>query len=354
MSLLSPGSDVSSDGASRYLPSPSPAPSAASSRTAPSPSPTTARRLASSKRRAAGSKAGSRTPSGSVSPPPPTRSQYQSYSKLLTSLAAREATELAPRLAGKGLWGALNPNTGPATGPTWATAPDTATATSVFTAASSSRGGFGQGGSEDSDELNSDTGGPSNAGTRAGTQPQLSAPPTPAPEVQRIPLAQRTVTDTDIATRWPLHPIELTNGDGALAVGAPLPSAVSETTARVIRRHRLALPASEGKLERRRFPRRTEAGREADRKRNRDADKQASVAPSTKSETVLDEYDDVDADFAIPAHLALAERVGTAIDRTLAGLAAFRPPGYAWQRDELDQMSWTSVVAAASMVVDRE
>jgi hypothetical protein len=78
------------------------------------------------------------------------------------------------------------------------------------------------------------------------------------------------------------------------------------------------------------------------------------VAPSTKSETVLDEYDDVDADFAIPAHLALAERVGTAIDRTLAGLAAFRPPGYAWQRDELDQMSWTSVVAAASMVVDRE
>lgn len=263
-----------------------------------------------------------RSPSPSDPPSPtnlpPTRAEIEGYTHLVGSLALRDATSLGPALLGAPLW---SPTPHPSER---GSSPDRLL--SVSRRSSGPSGIIPTPRTANKNER------------RIALRRERAAFRASMPEALGGPSSEARQEEDRRRTLWPEYPAGVLHEQS-------LDAAVQDTAADMAVRERM-------RHERNRFK-----GPTVDKPRN----KKGRFLPAAEGEgeDVEMEQDELDSDPSddddeIDPEVAhhIAAEVQTQIDRTLAAIAAFRPPSTGRARENLDPLDWKAVLGAAALTVD--
>lgn len=247
---------------------------------------------------------------------PPTRAELEGYSHLVGSLALRDATSLGPALLGAPLWSPTPNPSSRGSSPVVAMSRRSSGPSGIIptprTADRNERRLF----------LRRER-----AAFRASMPEHLGGQPS---ELRQEEDKRRTL--------WPEYPKNV-------VAEQSLSESVQEAAADMATRERL------------RYQRTKFKGPTVDKPRNKQgrflpAAEGADEVEREEDELDSDLSDDDDMDPEVAYHIAA--NVQAQVDRTLAGIAAFRPPGTERVRSTMDPLDWKAVMGAAALTVDPE
>lgn len=261
-----------------------------------------------------------RTDSAPPSPTnlPPTRAELEGYSHLVGSLAFRDATSIGPALLGAPLW---SPTPNPSSR-------GSSPAVPMSRRSSGPSGIIPTPRTADRNER------------RLFLRRERAAFRASMPEHLGGQSNEARQEEDRRRTLWPEYPTHV-------VAEQSLSESVQEAAADMAIRERL-------RYERSKFRRAS-----VDRPRNRkgrfravsDGEEGEGDAEEDELDSDLDDNDD-DLDPELAYHISA--NVQAQIDRTLAGIAAFRPPGTERARNNMDPLDWKAVMGAAALTVDPE
>lgn len=252
---------------------------------------------------------------------PPTRAELDGYSSLLGSLALRDANAFAPRLLGTPLW-SPTPRLSEA-----GSSPDRLLGVSRRNSGLIPTPRVPE--SNQRRQLLRQERAKLHASFPQNWQPEDDA----TPSIAQI--------EEDNNTLWPEQP-------GPLYDAEPLDEVVAETAFDMVAKERLKLPREPKSLAVSTTVKpRDESGR--------------FVPASDSGDDEEDEEEDIELDSGreddheLPPDIAqhIAHEVKVQIDRTLATLAACRPPATEKKRDKMQPMDWRAVLSAVALTVDQ-